>query len=98
MLSSTTSDDQTVTDAGDHGFAEEPFAGDPGVVEELLTGDLADQVTAAAEAAVPDGTVVRVETDAQGAAYEAHMTDADGNPITVTFDEDLNVLTTEQGH
>lgn len=65
--------------------------------EELLTGDLAAQVTAAAEAAVPGGTVVRVETDAQGAAYEAHMTDADGNPVTVTFDESLNVISTNQG-
>jgi hypothetical protein len=36
--------------------------------EEALTGDLADRVTAAAEAAVPGGTVVRVETDDHGAA------------------------------
>ena len=43
-------------------------AEDRGGSEELLTGDLAAQVTAAAEAAVPGGTIVRVETDAQGAA------------------------------
>lgn len=28
----------------------------------------------------------------------AHVTDADGNPITVTFDEDLNVVSIDQGH
>jgi predicted enzyme related to lactoylglutathione lyase len=82
-VSTTNTDDQALTDSGDHGMSEE-----------LLTGDLATQVTAAAEAAVPGGTVVRVETDAQGAAYEAHMTDADGTPVTVTFDEDHNVLAT----
>ena len=85
-LSLTTTGDQTATDTGATGVAEEP-----------LTGDLAAQVTTAAEAAVPGGTVIRVETDAQGAAYEAHMTDADGNPITVTFDENLNVVATETG-
>jgi len=31
----------------------------------------ADKVTAAAEAAVPGGTIRRVETDAEGATYEA---------------------------
>jgi hypothetical protein len=74
-----------------------PADGDQMPAEEPLTGDLADRVTAAAEAAVPGGTVERVETDAQGAAYEAHMTDADGNPVTVTFDEDLNVVETRTG-
>ncbi len=42
--------------------------------------------------------MVRVETDAQGAAYEAHMTDANGNPVVVAFDENLNVPSTDQGH
>ncbi len=60
--------------------------------EELLTGDLATQVTAAAEAAVPGGSVDRVEADADGATYEAHMTDADGNHVTVTFDDNLGVV------
>jgi uncharacterized membrane protein YkoI len=60
--------------------------------EEPLSGDLATKVTATAEAAVPGGTVDRVETDAQGATYEAHMTDANGNHVTVTFDDSLGVV------
>jgi len=45
-----------------------------GTKEELLTGDTADKVKAAALAAVPGGTIQRVETDAEGSPYEAHMT------------------------
>ena len=52
-------------------------------------------MTAAAEAKVPGGTVIRVETDADGhAKYEAHMTDASGNPITVYVDDSYNVVST----
>ena len=55
--------------------------------ETLLTGDALAKVTAIAEAKVPGGTIVRVETDADGvAAYEAHMTKADGSPVTVYVD------------
>jgi uncharacterized membrane protein YkoI len=44
-------------------------------------------VTAIANAKVPGGTIVRVETDADGiATYEAHMTKADGSPVTVYVD------------
>lgn len=66
--------------------------------ETPLTGSTADQVTAAALAAVPGGTIDRVENDDHGAAFEAHMTDADGNPVTVTFDENFAVVEIEQGH
>jgi predicted lactoylglutathione lyase len=71
--------------------------GHGGEGEEALTGDVATQVTSAAEAAVPGGTVERVETDADGAAYEAHMTDADGNPVTVTFDDSFAVVEIQEG-
>jgi hypothetical protein len=55
--------------------------------ETALTGDALSKVQAIAEAKVPGGTVVRVETDADGvAAYEAHMTKADGSPVTVYVD------------
>lgn len=41
-------------------------------------------MTAAAKAKVPNGTIIRVETDADGnSAYEAHMVKADGTPVTV---------------
>lgn len=71
--------------------------GQNGTKEELLTGDTATKVTAAALAAVPGGTIQRVETDAEGAAYEAHMTKADGSQVTVKFDTNFNVTATETG-
>jgi len=52
---------------------------------------------AAALGAVPGGTIVRVETDAGDAAYEAHMTKADGTMVTVMFDTDLKVTAVEDG-
>jgi uncharacterized membrane protein YkoI len=66
-----------------------------GITEELLTGDTAARVEAAAMAANPGATVVRVETDAEGAAYEAHIRKADGTPATVKFDASFNVTGTE---
>jgi len=64
--------------------------------ETLLTGDTAAKVKAAALAKVAGGTVVRVETDADGnAAYEAHMTKADGTPVTVYVDERFQVVGVE---
>jgi hypothetical protein len=64
--------------------------------ETPLTGDTLAKVTAAALAKVSGGTIVRVETDADGhAKYEAHMTDASGAPITVYVDADFNVVSTE---
>lgn len=72
--------------------------GKNGMKEEVLTGDLAAQATAAAQAAVPGATVERVETDAEGAAYEAHMTKSDGSRVTIKFDTNFNVTGTEEGH
>ena len=66
--------------------------------ETLLTGDTATKVTQAALAKVPGGTVVRVETDADGhALYEAHMTQSDGTPVTVYVDKSFNVVSVETG-
>ena len=66
--------------------------------ETLLTGDTAAKVRELALAKVPGGTIVRVETDADGhAAYEAHMTDANGNPVTVYVDKSLNVVSVDSG-
>ena len=64
--------------------------------EMLLTGDALAKVTAIAQAKVPGGTIVRVETDADGhAAYEAHMTKADGTPVTVYVDKDFNFVSVD---
>jgi hypothetical protein len=63
--------------------------------ETLLAGDALAQVTAAAAAEVAGGTVVRVETDADGhAKYEAHMKDAHGNPVIVYLDGSFHVVST----
>ena len=71
--------------------------GQNGTKEELLTGDTADKVRAAAQAAVPGGTIQRVETDAEGAAYEAHMVTSDGKHVTVKMDSAFKVTGTEDG-
>ena len=64
--------------------------------ETLLTGDALSKVRAAALAKVSGGTIVRVETDADGnAAYEAHMTKSDGTPVTVYVDKQYNVVSVE---
>ena len=64
--------------------------------ETLLTGDTAAKVKAAALAEVSGGTIVRLETDADGnAKYEAHMTKADGTPVTVYVDESFDVVSVE---
>jgi ABC-type transport system substrate-binding protein len=68
-----------------------------GITETLLTGDTAAKVKAAALAAVPGGTVERVENDAEGSPYEAHMTKADGTHVTVKVGSDFKVTTIETG-
>jgi uncharacterized membrane protein YkoI len=61
--------------------------------ETLLTGDALSKVTAIAKSKVPGGTIVRVETDADGVAtYEAHMTKADGTPVTVFVDSNFQFV------
>jgi len=63
--------------------------------ETPLTGDALAKVTAIAKEKVPGGTIVRVETDADGVAtYEAHMTRADGTPVTVYVDSSFNYVST----
>jgi peptidase YpeB-like protein len=53
-------------------------------------------VRAAALAKVPGGSIVRVETDADGhAAYEAHMVKEDGTPVTVYVDKQFDVVSVE---
>jgi len=66
--------------------------------ETPLTGDTASKVRALALAKVPGGTIVRVETDADGnSAYEAHMTKADGTPVTVYVSKALDVVSVQSG-
>lgn len=68
-----------------------------GITEQVLTGDAATKATAAAQAAVPGATVQRVENDAEGATYEAHMAKSDGSQVTVKMDASFKVTGTEDG-
>jgi hypothetical protein len=64
--------------------------------ETPLTGTALSKVEAIAEAKVPNGTIVRVETDADGnAAYEAHMTKSGGTPVTVYVNKDFEFVSVE---
>jgi hypothetical protein len=69
--------------------------GGPGAGETALTGDTAASVTAAAQAAIPDGTITRVETDSAGSPYEAHVIKADGTQVVVKIDASFAVTATE---
>lgn len=64
--------------------------------EQLLTGDTAAKVTAAAKAKEPGATIQRVETDSEG-VYEAHMVRADGTHITVQVDKSFAVTNVQVG-
>lgn len=110
--SDTSTTDQTTTDqtTTDQSTDQAPPQGDRpafdpakgghtanGKTEELLTGDTATKVTEAALAAVPGATIERVETDADGAVYEAHLVTSDGKHQTVTFDADYKVVEIQDG-
>ena len=69
-----------------------------GITETILTGDDATKVQAAVLAAQPGATINRMETDADGAVYEAHVTLADGSDATVKLDANFTVTATEAGH
>ena len=65
--------------------------------ETVVTGSKAATLRAAALAHVSGGTVDRIETDSGDAAYEVHMTNASGHPVTVKFDKDLKFVNVESG-
>ncbi|MGE0878623.1 MAG: PepSY domain-containing protein [Acidimicrobiia bacterium] len=82
---------------GPHGDRSQGSHVANGITETVLTGDEATKATAAAEAAVSGGTVRRAETDAEGAAFEVHMTDSSGKPVTVKLDANFAVTSVENG-
>jgi hypothetical protein len=95
-----TSSSSTSAPTADSGTAPNPGHGGHtanGITETMLTGDTASKVTAAAQGAVSGATVDRVETDAEGAAYEAHMTKSDGSKVTVKVNSDFSVASVEDG-
>ena len=102
-LSATAADTPTTGTDGSSGTATAPPLagnGDPSQPqrsdEELLTGSKADKVRAAALAKYPGATVIRIETDSDG-VYEAHLTTAAGQPVTVEVDKSFAVTGVEQG-
>ncbi len=69
-----------------------------GKTETLLTGDNLSKASAAAQAAVSGGTVLRAETEVDGnGTYEVHMTKSDGSRVTVYLDDNFKVTSTEAG-
>jgi uncharacterized membrane protein YkoI len=72
--------------------------------EAVLTGSTLTQASDAALAAVPGGTVDRAsaedKSDASGAAYEIHVTKADGSRVEVLEDSAFKVLSVkaDAGH
>ena len=96
----SSSSSSSTTAPTDSGTAPDPSQGGHtanGITETVLTGDTATKVTAPAQAAVPGATIDRVENDAEGATYEAHMTKSDGSRVTVKINADFSVASIEDG-
>ena len=87
----------TTTTSSSSSTAPNPATLTHGPGETLLTGTALANATAAAEAAEPGATIIRVETDSGGATYEAHMTKADGSIVTVKMDATFKVTSIESG-
>jgi uncharacterized membrane protein YkoI len=69
--------------------------------ETPLTGDVLAKVKAAAVAKVGgtvDSATTENDSDNANAAYEAHVTKADGTHVEVILDQSYNVLAVETGH
>ena len=85
-----------------NGTGTQPPPGNPtgaghGPGETLLTGSSASKAKAAALAAVPGATVLRVETDSGPAVYEAHLRKSDGTLATVKLDSSFHVTAVQNG-
>jgi hypothetical protein len=65
--------------------------------EKVLTGATADKVKAAALKKVPGASVLRVETDADGSAYEAHLRKSDGSLVTAKVNKQFEVTAVKKG-
>jgi hypothetical protein len=63
--------------------------------ETLLTGATKAAVEKVARAQVPNGTIVRAETEDGNAAYEVHMTKADGTPLTVYVNRQFQAVSVD---
>lgn len=82
---------------GTTGQRSDPATLEHGPGETLLTDGNASKVKQAALDKVPGATVLRVETDSQGSAYEAHLQKSDGSQVTVKFDKQFKATDVESG-
>ena len=73
-----------------HGDGGRDADRDQGRDEVALTGDVLASVEESVEQAYPGSTIDRAETDSDG-VYEAHITTADGDEVTVELDESFVV-------
>lgn len=73
-------------------FGSTPVRSDEKSVDSTLAATLSQKAEART-----GGSVYRVETDADGAAYEAHVKKSDGTLVTVKFDKDGNITGVEDG-
>jgi hypothetical protein len=69
----------------------------PGPGETLLTDGNATKVKQAALDKVPGATVIRVETDAQGSPYEAHLRKSNGTEVTVKVNDQFKATDVQSG-
>lgn len=83
--------------AGASGTPGDPARMTHGPDETLLTGTTLTSAVTSATAAVPNATVIRAETDAQGATYEVHLKKADGTFVTVKENASFVVTSTQAG-
>lgn len=94
---SSTSSGTTTAASSAPNAGVDPMTMRHGPGETLLSDGTASKVEAAALAAIPGGTVIRVETDSAGSPYEAHVQKSDGSIVTVKIDNSFNVTSTESG-
>jgi hypothetical protein len=83
--------------SGTTGQRSDPATLKHGPGETLLTDGNASKVKQAALDKVPGATVLRVETDAQGSAYEAHLQKSDGSEVTVKVNKQFEATDVESG-
>jgi hypothetical protein len=102
--SAATSTAATGTYEGPGGMPPSGEAGRPGGPgghhrgdEKPVSAAISATLTKKALAKVPGAKVDRVETDADGATYEAHMTKTDGTHVTVKFDKNFTITAVETG-
>ena len=85
------------TGATGTGRAADPAKLSHGPGETLLTDGDATKVKQAALDKVPGATVIRVETDSDGSAYEAHLRKSDGSEVTVKFNKQFEATDVQSG-